>query len=122
MQLLAPGEDPTDQRPWKVWLRDGGDPAYPAVRFFQPQPLQSAVAEVIDMFRRFADEETNMPSYTHGQTHAGLNKTASGMSMLMGAANVAVKSIVRNIDSYLIQPLIEGMYHWNMQWNPRPTA
>ncbi|MBF0256030.1 MAG: hypothetical protein HQL47_06135 [Gammaproteobacteria bacterium] len=117
MALLAPGEDPTDMKPWKVWLRDGGDPAYPAVRFFQPQPMQNAVAEVIDMFRRFADEETNMPSYTHGQTSQGLNKTASGMSMLMGAANVAIKSIVRNIDTYLVQPLIESLYHWNMQWN-----
>lgn len=115
--LLAPGEDPREQKPWKIWLRDGGDPAYPAVRFFQPQPMQNAVAEVIDMFRRFADEETNMPSYTHGQASAGLNKTASGMSMLMGAANVAIKSIVRNIDSYLVKPLIESLYHWNMQWN-----
>lgn len=115
--LLAPGEDPRDVRRWKVWLRDGGDPAYPAVRFYQPNVLQGAVTEVIDLFKRFADEETNMPSYTHGMANPGLNKTASGMSMLMGAANVAVKSIVRNIDAYLIEPLVKGLYHWNMQWN-----
>ncbi len=47
----------------------------------------------------------------------GLNKTATGISMLMGAANVALKSTIKNIDDYLTKPLIESLYYWNMEWH-----
>ena len=39
--------------------------------------------------------------------------------MLMGAANVALKSAVKNIDDFLLEPMIEGLFHWNMEYNPR---
>ena len=41
------------------------------------------------------------------------------MSMLMGAANVALKSTIKNIDDFLLEPMIEAMFHWNMEFNPR---
>ena len=45
-----------------------------------------------------------------------MNKTATGMSMLMGAANVALKSTIKNIDDFLLEPLITAMFHWNMEY------
>jgi len=115
--LLAPGEDAKDMHPWRLFRREGGDPSYPLIRWYQPNSNAAGLEKVIDLFRRFTDEETNMPSYTHGQSVPGLNKTASGMSMLMSAANVAVKGIIKNIDDYLIEPIIESLYHWNMKWS-----
>ncbi len=117
MDLIAPGEDPKDLHPWRGFKREGGDPSYPLIRWYQPNNNTANLEKVIDLFRRFMDEETNMPSYTHGQQMPGLNKTASGMSMLMSAANVAVKGIIKNIDDYLIEPIIQSLYDWNMQWN-----
>ena len=117
--LLAAGEDPNDFKPWKVWKRDSGDPSVPMMRFYQPNSNVQPISSLIEMFRRFADEETALPSYTHGQQISGMNKTASGMSMLMGAANTSIKGIVKNIDDYMIRPLLESLYDWNMQWSDK---
>ena len=115
--MLPAGADVTDIHPWKIWLREGGDSATPMLRFYQPQNVSAHLTTVIELFRRFADEETSMPSYSHGGHTPGMTKTASGMSMLMGAASIAVKSIIKNIDDYLTSPLISSLYDWNMRWN-----
>ena len=117
--LLAAGEDPTDIHPWRVFLREGGDGAMPAVRWYQPVANANGLNQIVELFRRFADETTSLPSYTHGETGKSLNKTATGMSMLMGAANVALKSTIKNIDDFLLEPMIESLFHWNMEYNPR---
>jgi len=77
--------------------------------------------QMFDRARQLADEETGMPSYSHGQT--GVNsttRTASGMSMLLGAASLNIKTVVKNVDDYLLRPLGEALFHWNMQFNPDP--
>jgi hypothetical protein len=114
--LLAAGEDPTDIHPWRVFLREGGDGSMPAVRWYQPVANANGLNQIVEIFRRFADETTSLPSYTHGEQTQGLNKTATGMSMLMGAANIALKSTIKNIDDFLIEPMIEGLFHFNMEF------
>ena len=37
--------------------------------------------------------------------------------MLMGAAALSIKTVIKNIDDYLLRPLGEAYYHWNMQFN-----
>ena len=118
--VVAEGEDPRDVRPWKVWLRDGGDPAYPMLRFHQPESVVQALQNLVEMFRHFADEESNIPSYTHGQTMPGLTKTASGMSMMFSAAKISNNSVINNIDRYMITPLLTSLFDWNMEWNDKP--
>jgi hypothetical protein len=120
--FLEAGEDPRDIHPWKVFLRSGGDPNAPAVRFNQPVANASGLTSIIEMFRRFADETTSLPSYTHGETAQSLNKTATGMSILMGNANIALKSTLKNVDDFLIVPMIKSLYHWNMEWNDNEKA
>lgn len=120
--FLEAGEDPRDLHPWKVFLRSGGDPNAPAVRFNQPIANANGLTSIIELFRRFADETTSLPSYTHGETAQSLNKTATGMSILMGNANVALKSTLKNIDDFLIVPLISSLYHWNMEWSDNEKA
>lgn len=114
MQMLADGEDPRDIYPWRVWPRKGGDPTAPMLRFYQPDNVSAGLMQITEVFRKFADEETNLPSYTHGETMPGLNKTATGMSMLMGAANIATKSVIKNIDADCVEPMIRGYYDFNM--------
>ena len=46
----------------------------------------------------------------------GVGRTASGMSMLMGAAAQNIKAVVRNIDDYLLSPLGKAMFNFNMQF------
>ena len=40
----------------------------------------------------------------------------------MTAANVSTKSVVKNIDDYLIRPLIESLYHFAMYWSDLEEA
>lgn len=114
--LLAAGEDPTDIHPWRVFLREGGDGSMPMVRWYQPVANANGLNQIVEIFRKFADETTSLPSYTHGEQTGGLNKTATGMSMLMGAANVALKSTIKNIDDFLMEPMITALFHWNMEY------
>ena len=120
--LLAAGEDPTDIHPWRVWLREGGDGSMPAVRWYQPIANANGLNQIIELFRRFADETTSLPSYTHGEQSRGLNKTATGMSMLMSAANIALKSTIKNIDDFLLEPMIEALFHFNMEFGTNEKA
>lgn len=117
LDLLTEGEDPTDLSPWKTWLRSGGDPSQPLLRFYQPSAVGQGLATLIDMMRRFADEETSLPSYTHGSQSTGLNRTAAGMSMLFAAANTVLKSVIKNIDDFLTHPLLTSYYNFLMQFS-----
>ena len=72
---------------------------------------------MFDKFRQLADEQTGIPSYSHGQTGVqSMTRTASGMSMLLGAASLNIKTVVKNLDDFLLRPLGEAYYQWNMQF------
>jgi hypothetical protein len=73
---------------------------------------------MFDKARQLSDESTGIPSYSHGATGVmGVGRTASGMSMLMGAAAQNIKAVVRNIDDYLLTPLGKALFAFNMQFN-----
>ena len=116
--MLSEGEDPTDIYPNKVWLRDGGDPSSPMVRTFQPHNNANVSMGVMEFYKMLANEETSLPQYMQGEG-VGATRTSSGLSMLMGAANIAIKSVIKNVDDYGIEPFITSMYDWNMRWNDR---
>ena len=74
--------------------------------------------QMYDKARQLADEETGIPSVTHGQTGvSGTGRTAAGLSMLMSSGSVGLKTVVKNLDNYLLKPLGESYYRWNMQFN-----
>lgn len=103
--------------PGRVFRRQGGAPGQSIFAIKFPDTSQSNLA-MFDKFRQLADEATGIPSYSHGQTGvSGTTRTSSGMSMLMSASALNIKTVVRNIDDYMIRPLGEGMFAWNMQFN-----
>ena len=72
---------------------------------------------MFDKFRQLADEQTGIPSYSHGQTGVqSMTRTASGMSMLLGAASLNIKTVVKNLDDFLLKPLGKAYFQWNMQF------
>jgi len=74
--------------------------------------------QLFDKARVLADESTGLPSFAHGQTGvAGVGRTASGISMLMNAASGGIKNVIKNVDDYLLRPLGEGLFRFNMQFN-----
>lgn len=113
---LAPGQD-MKIYPGKIFRRNAGAPGQSIFSTKFQNTTQENLA-VFDKARQLADEATGLPSYSHGQANVqGVGKTASGMSMLMSAADKNIKAVVRNIDDYLLAPLGKAMFAFNMQFN-----
>ena len=73
-----------------------------------------------DKARQLADEQTGIPSIVHGQTGVtGTGRTAAGLSMLMSSAGLSIKTVIKNIDDFLLKPMGEAFFQWNMQFNDR---
>lgn len=116
---LVPGQD-MSVYPGKVFRRQSGAPGQAIYGTKFPNVSQELMM-MFDKSRQLADEATGIPSYSHGSTGImGVGRTASGMSMLMGAAQQAIKTVVRNIDDYLLSPLGKALFSFNMQFNFDP--
>jgi len=77
---------------------------------------------MFDKARVLSDESTGFPSFAHGQTGvSGVGRTASGISMLMSAANGSIRTVVKNVDDYLLSPLGKAMFSFNMQFDFDPV-
>ena len=113
---LVPGQD-LSVYPGKVFRRQGGAPGQAIFGTKFPN-VAGENLQLFDKARQLADESTGMPSFAHGQTGvSGVGRTASGISMLMNAAAGSIKTVVKNIDDYLLRPLGEGFFRFNMQFN-----
>jgi len=113
---LVPGQS-MDVYPGKVFRRQSGSPGQAIFGTKFPN-VSNELMMMFDKARQLADESTGMPSYAHGSTGImSTGRTASGMSMLMGAAAQNIKAVVKNIDDYLLGPLGKSMFAFNMQFN-----
>jgi hypothetical protein len=114
--FLVPGQS-MELFPGKVFRRSGGTQGQ-AVNSTKFDNHSQEILMLFDKARQLSDESTGMPSYAHGMTGVqSVNRTASGMSMLMGAAAQNIKAVVRNIDDYLLTPLGKAYFAFNMQFN-----
>lgn len=113
---LVPGQEMT-MYAGKIFRKQGGAPG----QSIYPISVNNTTQQHLMMYdkaRQLADEATGMPSYAQGQ--AGVTsqpRTAAGTSMLMGQASINIKTVVRNFDHYLLRPIGEAFFHWNMQFN-----
>ena len=113
---LVPGQD-MNVYPGKVFRRQGGAPGQALFGTKFPNVAQENM-QLFDKARVLADESTGFPSFAHGQTGvSGVGRTASGISMLMSAANGSIRSVVKNVDDYLLGPLGKAFFSFNMQFD-----
>jgi len=113
---LVPGQD-LSVYPGKVFRRQGGAPGQGIFGTKFPNVANENM-QLFDKARVLADESTGFPSFAHGQTGvSGVGRTASGISMLMSAANGSIRNVVKNVDDYLIGPLGKAFFAFNMQFD-----
>ena len=116
---LVPGQD-LSVYPGKVFRRQGGAPGQAIFGTKFPN-VSNENMQMFDKARVLADESTGFPSFAHGQTGiSGVGRTASGISMLMSAANGSIRTVVKNIDDYLLAPLGKALFSFNMQFDFDP--
>ena len=113
---LVPGQD-LSIYPGKVFRRQGGAPGQAIFGTKFPN-VSNENMQMFDKARVLADESTGFPSFAHGQTGvSGVGRTASGISMLMSAANGSIRNVVKNIDDYLLGPIGKAFFNFNMQFD-----
>lgn len=113
---LVPGQN-FDIFPGKIFRRQSGvtGTAINGLKFPNTAPEN---IQMYQISRQLADEETGIPSIMHGQTGVtGTGRTASGLSMLLQSGSASIKTVIKNIDDYLLKPLGESLFQWNMQFN-----
>ena len=102
--------------PGKIFRRQAGVPGQSIYGLKFPNTAPENMM-MFDRFRQLADEQTGIPSYSHGQTGVqSMTRSASGMSMLLGAASLNIKTVIKNLDDFLLKPLGEAYFQWNMQF------
>tara|TARA_R100001443_G_scaffold40845_2_gene54245 strand:+ start:3197 stop:5338 length:2142 start_codon:yes stop_codon:yes gene_type:complete len=113
---LVPGQD-LSVYPGKIFRRQGGAPGQAIFGTKFPN-VSNENLQLFDKARQLSDESTGLPSFAHGQTGVtGVGRTASGISMLMNAASGSIKTVIKNVDDYLLRPLGEGLFRFNMQFD-----
>ena len=118
---LVPGQD-LSVYPGKVFRRQGGAPGQAIFGTKFPN-VAGENMQLFDKARVLADESTGFPSFAHGQTGVqGVGRTASGISMLMSAANGSIRNVVKNVDDYLLAPIGKAFYSFNMQFDFDPDT
>ena len=117
---LVPGQD-LSLYPGKVFRRQGGAPGQAIFGTKFPN-VAGENMQLFDKARVLADESTGFPSFAHGQTGVqGVGRTASGISMLMSAANGSIRNVIKNVDDYMLAPLGKAFFNFNMQFDFDPS-
>lgn len=115
-ETMLVGGQSMEVYPGKVFKRQSGMPGQAIHGLKFPNTSQENMM-MFDKFRQLADEQTGIPSYSHGMTGVqSMTRTASGMSMLLGAASLNIKTVVKNLDDFLLKPLGKAYFQWNMQF------
>ena len=119
VDMLKEGETPSEVlKPRQVFLREGGDPKEPMVRFYQPTENSGVLINVMNIMNSIAEEVTGIGS-TNDESFPAANAANMGISMILSQKNIMQRTVISNIDKYLIKPMIEMYYDFNMQWNSK---
>src|SRR4030066_387858 len=119
LDMLDADERPDEIFPFRIIYRrgKGQDAQYDALRIHEASSRITELLSVFNLAKQLGDEITTLPSYTHGEQDKGVSRTVGGLSMLMGAATVTMKDIIRNFDDGITKPYIKAQYDWNMQFS-----
>ena len=114
---IPEGASLTNITPWQIWQfqaphamhsnQSSGD----VIKFEQPSIHVSEINNIKNETRQRIDEETGIPTFSHGGT--GGPDTARTLAMLMSSSSKIIKQVIRNIDT-VTENLIRRLYEYNM--------
>jgi hypothetical protein len=115
---FMPGED-FKKTPGKVWqMKPGLSPEerQTAIITHVEPDVSNGWRDVIQMSEQMSDDDTALTKYTQGDDSRNLNKTASGISMIMQAGSLPSKEVLQNIDGQWIVKIVKGLVDWNLKY------
>ena len=114
LDRIAEATNPNDMHPWKRWFVEDdplGQSKEPPVSFWQPNSNAQELLFVFQNMSNLADEVSTIPKYMTGNEKVGgAGRTASGLSMLMGATSKVLQSVASNVDNDVIGPALEDLH------------
>jgi hypothetical protein len=87
-----------------------------SLQFHVDPDITGGWIDVIRMSEQFSDDDTGITKYTQGDDSRNLNKTATGISMIMSASSLPMKEVIQNIDAMWIEPIVECYIDWNIKY------
>ena len=109
----------------KIFYREDTSPATANIPAIRPIDLSLRVGELtnmVNLFQGFADQETFVSPATGGDMQKGPSepmRTATGASMIQGAAALPFKDVVRNFDRF-VESVIGSIIVFNRNFNADP--
>jgi hypothetical protein len=114
-ELVVPSDNAWDLKAKKVWwLLDPEKDVRAVFDAFEINSHQAELTDIFDRARELADEVTSLPMLAQGEQGEAPD-TLGGTSILMNAANVVLRRVVKQFDDGITRPFIGRMYDWNMQ-------
>jgi hypothetical protein len=111
-----------DIAPMKVWfLTEYGADVREAMQFIDVPAQMQGISQIIDMAMQFSDMESSTPLIQQGDMPTG-NNTLTGVAKVMSATNINQKRASMNWDDNITIPLIQRLYHHNMQYGDNEEA
>lgn len=115
--MIVPQNGSYALTPLKLWeWKQGANPAVPPFQTYHIESQLGALEHIIGLARQFIDDDSNLPLIVEGEGAAHITQTAHGMSMLMNAANIMFRDVVKSFDDKVTTPIIRRFYDFNMQF------
>lgn len=120
---VIPADGVWQLSPMKLWYCvDAAMPVNDAFATFDINSHQAELANILQLAKSFADEETNLPLIAQGSVdQLPKNSPAATTSMLMNAANTVLRRMVKLFDDNVTKLMITRFYDWNMQFADEPS-
>lgn len=121
--LIKPADGGMACTPWKVWYStEFGADVTKAIQFFIPDNAFQGLSALLSMSQQFADDESSIQSLTGGgigAPSAGPDNSATGLMIMNQNATAPLFFKAEEWDDNITYPIIEDMYDWEMQYNPK---
>lgn len=105
--------------PGKVFERVSGttpEEADKAMIQYRVDDVTGGWERVIELSEKFSDDDTGISKYTQGQDSSNLNKTATGVSLIMNASSTPLKDVMANIDVMWIEHQVKDLIEWDLEF------
>lgn len=107
--------------PRKVWYKRKGAGIAQGV-VLETKAIENNVNEImniVEISRRFIDDETALPVQAEGELTDNPNITATATNFMAMGSNITFRRVVKNFDDGITTSSIRRLYDWNMQHNQR---
>jgi len=115
---FMPNED-FKKFPGKVYQFKPGlspDAKKAAIQEFVQPDITGGWMDVMRVSEQMSDDDTGITKYTQGDDSRNLNKTATGISMIMSASSLPIKEVIQHIDQDWIEKIVGEVVVWAIKY------